>query len=93
LASTGGAPWERSRIFTAIGEHRGDVGELAGEHGHDPVELFVDSPGVGLSEDRADGGGDHLSVGSGHPGQHVAHEMGTTPLPGGAEHDGGDGFL
>jgi len=35
--------------------------------------------GVGLGEDRADGGGDHLGVALRHAGEHVAHEVHPAP--------------
>jgi hypothetical protein len=34
-----------------------------------------------LGDDGADRGGDHLGVALGHDREHVAHEMGTAPLP------------
>ena len=37
---------------------------------------------VGLGEDRADRGGDHLGVAPRDPGQHVAQEVDPAPLPG-----------
>ena len=49
--------------------------------------------GVGLGEDGADRGGDHLGVALGYLGQHVTQEMHAAPLPAGAEQHGGDGLL
>ena len=43
-----------------VAQHRFDLGELPSEHGGDDVELFADVRGVGLGEDGADRGGDHL---------------------------------
>jgi hypothetical protein len=51
-------------------------GGLAAEHAGDDVEPGAHVLGVGLGEDRADGGGDHLAVALGHAGEHVAHEVG-----------------
>ena len=45
-----------------VGEHGRDDGELRFEHGGDLVELGVHVLGVGLAEDGADRGGDHLGV-------------------------------
>jgi hypothetical protein len=45
-----------------------------------------------LSEDRADGGGDHLAAGFGDLGEHVAQEVDPATLPGRAEHHLLDGL-
>jgi hypothetical protein len=37
-----------------------DLGELSAEHRGDDLELVANVFGVGLGEDRADRGGDHL---------------------------------
>ncbi|WTE24077.1 hypothetical protein OH747_41370 (plasmid) [Streptomyces anthocyanicus] len=39
---------------------RGRLRELPTEHASDLVELSTDRDGVGLGEDRADGGCDHI---------------------------------
>jgi hypothetical protein len=49
--------------------------------------------GVGLGEDRADRGGDHLGVAFGHRGEHVAHEVHPAALPGRAEQHRHDRLL
>jgi hypothetical protein len=64
-----------SLLRRSVAEHALDPGELPAEHAGDQVELGVHVFGVGLGEDGANGGGDHLAVAAGHPGQHVAHEM------------------
>lgn len=42
------------------GQSPGDIGELGFEGGDDLGQLRADVGGVGLSEDRADRGGDHV---------------------------------
>jgi hypothetical protein len=59
----------------------------------DVVELLVGCWGVGLGEDRADRGGDHLGVALGHDRQDVAHEVDPAALPAGADEHGRDGLL
>jgi hypothetical protein len=63
---------------------------LAAEHAGDDVELLVDVPGVGLGEDGADGGGDHLGVPLRDLSEDVTQEVGLggRASPGG--NDGGD---
>ena len=57
----------------------------------DPVELLADGRGVGLGEDRLDGGDHHVGLGPLHPGQHVAHEVDPASLPGRSHHHRLDG--
>jgi hypothetical protein len=61
-------------FLAGVGEHLGDVGELASEHDGGALELVSDRATVGLCEDRADRGCDHLRARSRHAGEHVAHE-------------------
>ena len=56
----------------------------------DDVELLADVLGVGLGEDRADRGGDHLGRALGDRGQDVAQEVDPAPLPGRADHHRAD---
>jgi hypothetical protein len=58
--------------------------------GGDDLELFGDVFGVGLGEDGADRGGDHLLVALRDDREHVAHEVDPAPLPAGADQDRGD---
>ena len=75
----------------ASSEHLLDGRELAPELVGDRVQLLVHGLGIGLGEDRADRGGHHLLGALWHLGEDVAHEVDATPLPGGADHHGGDG--
>jgi hypothetical protein len=67
---------EGQQVVLGVAQHGFHLRELAAEHAGDHVELGVHVLGVGLGEDRADRGGDHLGVALGHPGEHVAHEVG-----------------
>ena len=58
-----GKPVNGEEVLGGLAEHLGDLGELALEHAGDLVELGPDVVPVGLSEDRADRGGDHLRGG------------------------------
>jgi len=49
--------------------------------------------GIGLGEDGADRGGDHLLGAFGDLSEHVAQEVIPAPLPGRADHHRGDGGL
>lgn len=62
---------EGQQVLAGIPEHGGHVGELALEHVSDLIELAAGVGGVGLGEHGAQGGGDHLGRGLGHPGQDV----------------------
>ena len=73
-----------------VAEHLRDLGELLAEHRRDDLELLVDVLGVGLGEDRADRGGDHLGVALRDDREHVAHEVDPAALPGGADEHRGD---
>ena len=84
---------ECEEVVAGGGEHPGDVSELGLEGGDDAVELGVDRGGVGLSENRADRRGDHLGVGPGNFGEHVAHEVHAAALPRGTDEALGDGVL
>ena len=84
---------ERQEVVAGVDEHGYHVAELAREGDDDAVELLGHSSRVGLGEDRAYGGGNHLGVGARDPGQHVAHEMHPAALPGRADHHRGDSLL
>src|SRR5581483_6099863 len=56
---------EGQDVGCCVPEHGGDGGELPAELVGDGLELFGDGGCVGLGEDRADGGGDHLGRASG----------------------------
>ena len=51
---------EGQQVLGGVAQHRLQLGELAAQHPSDDVQLVVDVRGVGLGEDGADGGGDHL---------------------------------
>jgi hypothetical protein len=53
----------------------------------------VQAFGVGLGEDRADGGSDHDAVALRNAGENVAHEVHPAALPGRPEQHGGDRLL
>ena len=82
---------EGEQVARRVGELGGDVGELGAQGGGDLAELGPDVGGVGLGEDRPDGGRHHLGLGPGHLGQDVAHEVDPAPLPGRPDEDLGDG--
>jgi hypothetical protein len=76
---------EGGQFVFGVDQHLLDLGELGAEHGRDRIELGAYVGGVGLSEDGADGGGDHLCCClRDHP-EHVSHEvkpsMNNTLLP------------
>jgi hypothetical protein len=58
-----------------VRQHRLDLGELAPKHGRDGVQLLMDVLVVGLGEDRANRGGDHLGRALGDLAKHVAQEV------------------
>ena len=78
-------PGEGEQVVVGLAEHLLDLGQLLAEHRGDDLELLGDVLGVGLGEDGADRGGDHLLVALGHDREHVAHEVDPAPLPGGAD--------
>jgi hypothetical protein len=80
-------PAESQEVLGGLGEHGGDLGELAFEHAGDLVELGAHVLRVGLGEDGAHGSGDHLGGALGDPGEQVAHEGHAAALPGGADED------
>ncbi len=84
---------EGEQVVLGLPQHRLDLQKLTAEHAGDDVELGAHVLGVGLGEDRPDGGGDHLGVALGHPGEHVAHEMHPAALPSRAQQNGGDRLL
>jgi hypothetical protein len=51
---------EGQQVLGGVTQHRLELGELAAQHPRDHLKLLVDVGGVGLGEDGADGGGDHL---------------------------------
>jgi hypothetical protein len=53
---------EGQQIVLGVAQHRLHLRELAAEHAGDDVELGVHVFGVGLGEDGADRGGDHLGA-------------------------------
>jgi hypothetical protein len=66
---------EGEQVLGAVAQHPLELGELPSQHPSDDVELVVDVGGVGLGEDRSDGGRDHLGRALGHLGEHVAGAM------------------
>jgi len=66
---------EGEQVFGGFAQHGLHFRQLPAEHAGDDVELLAHLGGVGLGEDGADRGGDHLGVALGHLGQHVAQEM------------------
>jgi hypothetical protein len=81
---------EGQQLRSSVAEHSLQLGELAAQHPGDHVQLFVDMVGVGLGEDGADGGGDHLGRALGDLGEQVAEEVDPAALDGGAGHGGLD---
>jgi hypothetical protein len=75
-----GEAGERQQLVFCVPEHGLDLRELPAEHAGDDVELGVHVGGVGLGEDGADRGGDHLGVALRHAGEHVAHERGLSGI-------------
>lgn len=59
----------------------------------DALHGLVGGGGIGLGEDRAQSGGDHLLSQLGHGGQGVAHEVDSTALPTGADQELGHRLL
>jgi hypothetical protein len=51
---------EGQQFFDRVAQHRLQLGELPSQHPGDHVQLLMNMGGVGLGEDGADGGGDHL---------------------------------
>jgi hypothetical protein len=66
---------EGQQLRSSVAEHDLEFGELTAQHPGDHVQLFVDMGGIGLGEDGADGGGDHLGRALGDLGEHVAEEV------------------
>jgi hypothetical protein len=66
---------EGQQVVLGLPQHRLDLRKLPAQHAGDHVELGAHVLGIGLGEDRADRGGDHLAVALGHPGEHVTHEV------------------
>src|SRR4029450_4800659 len=60
LPVRGGEGSEGGDVVAGVAQHRLDLGELAAEHAGDDLELGADAGLVGLGEDGADRGGDHL---------------------------------
>lgn len=82
-------PGEGEQVGVGVAEHLLDLGQLLAQHRGDDLELLGDVLGIGLGEDRADRGGDHLLVALAHDREDVAHEVDPTPLPGCAEEQHG----
>jgi hypothetical protein len=78
---------EGGDVLSVVAEHGFDFGELPAEHAGDDVELAADAGRVGLGEDGADRGGDHVAVPGGDGVENVAAEVDAAALPGGAEQD------
>lgn len=51
---------ERQQVFAGVCQHGFDFGRSPGKHAGDHDELVTNHLGLGLGEDRADRGGDHL---------------------------------
>jgi hypothetical protein len=81
---------ERGDLFTGPAQHVGHDREFWFEHRRDDLDLGPDQRPGGLGEDGADRRGDHLGVALGDLGQHLSHEMNSTPLPRRADHGGPD---
>jgi hypothetical protein len=62
---------EGQQLVRRVAEHDLELGELAPQHPGDDIKLVVDVSGVGLGEDGADGGRDHLGRALGDLGEHV----------------------
>jgi hypothetical protein len=90
LPVPGGEAGEGQQVLGGVVEHGLDLGQLPAEHAGDDVELLADVLLIGLGEDGADCGGDHLGVAPGDLGQDVAQEVHAAALPGRAEQHGGD---
>ena len=68
-----GKPVNARRALLGLAQHLLGLGELLAEHGGDDVELLVDLLGVGLGEDGANRGRDHLLVSLRDDREHVDH--------------------
>ena len=88
-----GKAQKASRSSLASSSMVATSGKRSAKVADDPVELLTDGGGVGLGEDRLDGGDHHVGVGPGHPGQDVAHEVDPAALPGRPDHHRLDGRL
>ena len=84
---------EREDVGARVVEHLGDLGVGALEHPGDLVELRLDVRRVGLGEDGADDGGDHVLAGPRDDRKHISHEVHPAALPGRTLEHGADGLL
>ena len=89
----GREPAEREDIGARVVQHFGDLRVRAFKHPGDLVELGLDVLCVGLGEDGADDGGDHVLTCARDDGEHISHEMDSAALPGSTLKDGADGLL
>ena len=80
-------------VGAGIMEHRGDFGMGALQHPGDFVELGLDVLRVGLGEDGADDGGDHVLTGTRDDGENISNEMDPTALPRSALEHRANGLL
>jgi hypothetical protein len=64
---------------------------LPAEHARDDLELAAHADRVGLGEDRADRGSDHVRVPGGYHGEQAAAEVDPAALRAGVKQGGGDG--
>jgi hypothetical protein len=80
-------------VGLGIFEEFGGLGELRLEQPDDVTQLSSGPGGVGLSEDRAHGRGEHLLGRGGHGAEQVPHAMNLAALPAGpVEHPGNRGL-
>ena len=82
---------EGEQVLAGVSELVGHVGELGPQGGDDLAELGPDVAAVGLGEDRADGGRDHLGLGPRDTGQSVSQEVDPAALPRRPDEHLGDG--
>ena len=78
---------EGGHVLSRRDQHRRHDREAGLELGGDLVELLADGRGIGLGEDRADRGEDHLGAPFRDPGQDVPEEVDPAALPRRAEED------